>query len=109
METEKEKINIYEQIYEIVRKIPFGRVCTYGIISDYIGTCSPRMVGWAMHQSFYAKEYVPAHRVVNRNGELSGRIHFPTPTMMQELLEQEGIEIKENKIHDFVKLLWRPN
>lgn len=98
----------FEQVYAIVRKVPFGRVTTYGTISDFLQLGSPRMVGWAMNKSFLGNG-VPAHRVVNRHGELSGRNHFPTPTMMQELLENEGITVIDDRIQDFDKILWRPS
>lgn len=97
----------FDQVYDIVRLIPFGRVTTYGTIAGLLGLGSARMVGWALNHSF-TSEGVPAHRVVNRNGELSGRNHFPTPTMMQELLENEGITVVDNKVKDFEKLYWSP-
>lgn len=84
--------------------IPPGKVSTYGIISDYLGLGSPRMVGWALNKSF--DKNVPAHRVVNRNGELSGRNHFPHPDIMQKMLEAEGVIVKDQKIVDFEKLIW---
>lgn len=97
----------FDQVYDIVRLIPFGRVTTYGTIAGFLGLGSARMVGWALNHSFTAGG-VPAHRVVNRNGELSGRNHFPTPAMMQELLENEGVTIVDNKVKDFEKLYWSP-
>lgn len=99
--------NYFEQVYAVTRKIPFGRVSTYGAIADYLALGSARMVGWALNKSF-SGEHVPAHRVVNRKGELSGRVHFPTPTLMQELLEQEGVKIEDHKVVDFKALLWIP-
>lgn len=99
--------NYQEAVYEVVRQIPHGKVCTYGTISDYLSLGSPRMVGWALNRSFSAKA-VPAHRVVNRKGELSGRGHFPTPDMMQELLENEGIKVKNHCIIDFSAHFWHP-
>jgi methylated-DNA-protein-cysteine methyltransferase-like protein len=101
------KETYFEQVYDIVRIIPLGRVTTYGTIAGFLGLGSARMVGWAMNHSFVA-EGVPAHRVVNRNGELTGRNHFPTPTMMQELLENEGVTVVDNKIQDFEKVFWSP-
>lgn len=95
----------HELVYEVVRQIPFGRVSTYGAIADYLALGSARMVGWALFQNL---RNVPAHRVVNRKGELSGRVHFPSPTMMQELLEQEGVEVVNDKVKDFKKLFWSP-
>lgn len=101
------KQHYFHQVFEITRQIPFGRVSTYGAIANYLELGSARMVGWALNKSF-TEQNVPAHRVVNRKGELSGRIHFPTPTMMQELLEQEGIEVVDNRIKGFEDLLWNP-
>ncbi len=97
----------FEQVYDIVRLVPYGRVTTYGTIAAFLGLGSARMVGWAMNHSHSAGN-VPAHRVVNRNGELTGRNHFSTPTMMQELLESEGIVVENDKVRDFEKLYWNP-
>ena len=97
----------YDLVFEVTRKIPFGRVSTYGAIADYLALGSARMVGWALNKSFLGAG-VPAHRVVNRKGELSGRVHFPSPTLMQELLEQEGVTVEDNKVIDFKKHLWIP-
>ena len=102
------KDNYFVKVYDITRKIPFGRVTTYGIIASYLGLGSARMVGWALNKSFSAGLEVPAHRVVNRNGELTGRNHFPSPYMMQQLLESEGIKVENNKVKDFEKILWFP-
>lgn len=97
-----------ERVYEITRQIPKGCVTTYGAIADYLALGSARMVGWALNHCTFGITSIPAHRVVNRNGELSGRNHFPTPTLMQELLEQEGVEIEDNRVKDFKKRLWLP-
>lgn len=97
----------YEQVFEVTRRVPRGRVTTYGAIADYLALGSARMVGWALHNSL-SGDGVPAHRVVNRKGELSGRNHFPTPTMMQELLEQEGVTVLENRVRDFEQRFWHP-
>jgi len=97
----------YEKVYEVVRRIPRGRVTTYGAVADYLALGSARMVGWALNRSF-GLESVPAHRVVNRKGELSGRNHFPGPGMMQALLEQEGLVVRENKVQDFERYFWHP-
>lgn len=94
----------FSDVYELTRRIPAGRVSTYGIISDYLGLGSPRMVGWALNKSF--DRSVPAHRVVNRKGELSGRNHFPGPDMMQKMLEAEGIKVEDSRVVDFERLLW---
>lgn len=98
----------YEQVYELTRLIPYGRVSTYGAIADYLTLGSARMVGWALNQAFHVDD-VPAHRVVNRKGELSGRHHFESPTMMQQLLESEGIQVVDNKVQDFDRLFWNPS
>ena len=98
----------FQEVYEVVRLIPSGRVTTYGAIADYLAKGSAQMVGWAMNKSFSAEEPVPAHRVVNRKGELSGRNSFPTPTMMEELLESEGVTILDNRVVDFETLFWYP-
>ena len=97
------------KIYEIVRKVPKGKVTSYGAIAESIGTkTTARMVGWAMNASHTAIPKVPAHRVVNRNGLLTGRHHFASPTLMQELLEAEKIEIIDNQIINFEKHFWKP-
>ena len=103
----KEEVSKFEAVYAVVRKIPVGRVTTYGAIADYLDRCSPRMVGWALNGSF-SREFIPAHRVVNRKGELTGRHHFPTPTMMQEMLEQEKVTILDDKVLNFNELFWSP-
>lgn len=97
-------------IYELVRKIPRGRVSTYGTLADAIGArLTSRMVGWAMNKAHVVKPKVPAHRVVNRNGLLTGKHHFATPTLMQELLEAEGVEIENDQIIDFKRHYWSPS
>jgi methylated-DNA-protein-cysteine methyltransferase related protein len=101
--------SFFNDVWEVVRLIPKGRVTSYGAIANYLGTkMSARMVGWAMNGSFTVKPKVPAHRVVNRNGMLSGKMHFATPTAMQELLEKEKIKVKDDVIVDFEKLFWDP-
>ncbi|MCB0548746.1 MAG: MGMT family protein [Phaeodactylibacter sp.] len=97
----------YDLVYAVVRHIPRGRVSTYGAIADYLALGAARMVGWALNNSF-SGDGVPAHRVVNRKGELSGRNHWPTPTMMQEMLEQEGVLVEDNRVQEFDKLFWHP-
>lgn len=102
--------NFFQNVYEVVRLIPKGRVTSYGAIAKYLGTArSSRMVGWAMNNSHSQKKYVPAHRVVNRNGMLTGKHHFSAADQMQDLLEKEGIKVKKDKIVDFKKLFWDPN
>ncbi len=94
-------------VYDIVRQVPHGHVTTYGFIAKIAGS-SPRMVGWAMNKANSEKLNVPAHRVVNRQGLLTGFMHFDTPSRMKELLEKEGIVVKNNQIMNFEKHLWQP-
>ncbi len=104
------KQNFYDAVYRVVRRIPRGRVTTYGAVAAATGArMSARMVGWALSMSHHSRSPVPAQRVVNRMGILTGRHHFATPTLMQELLEQEGVEVKENKIVHFKDLFWDPS
>jgi methylated-DNA-protein-cysteine methyltransferase-like protein len=101
--------SFFENVYEVVRQIPKGRVTSYGAIANYLGTkLSARMVGWAMNLAHSAKPKVPAHRVVNRNGMLSGKAHFGTPTLMEELLAKEKIKVEKDAIIDFKNLFWDP-
>ena len=101
--------SFFENVYGVVRQIPKGRVTSYGAIANYLGTkLSARMVGWAMNAAHGAKPKVPAHRVVNRNGMLSGKAHFSTPTLMEELLEKEKIKVEEDTIVNFENLFWDP-
>ena len=92
----------------MTRLIPPGRVTTYGAIAGFLTLGSARMVGWALNQGLATGEQVPAHRVVNRRGELSGRDNFPTPSAMQEALEAEGIRVHEDRIENFDGLFWSP-
>jgi methylated-DNA-protein-cysteine methyltransferase related protein len=102
--------SFFEQVYAVARLIPKGRVTSYGAIAKYLGTArSSRMVGWAMNSSFHVKPKVPAHRVVNRAGLLTGKHHFGSPTRMKELLEKEGIKVKKDQVKDFKKLFWDPS
>lgn len=104
-----EASSFYDKVYKLVRLIPAGKVTSYGAIAAYLGSAqSSRMVGWAMNNAGAQLPYVPAHRVVNRNGLLTGKHHFGTPTAMQEFLEAEGIEVIENQIIDFEKHFWDP-
>lgn len=101
--------DFFQMVYQVVRLIPKGRVTSYGAIAAYLGAkTSSRLVGYAMHGAGSAKPKVPAHRVVNRNGLLSGKHHFETPHKMQELLEKEKINVKNDKIVDFKKVYWDP-
>ena len=100
--------NFFEKVYEVAKQIPFGRVTSYGAIAKYLGTAkSARMVGWAMNASHNNAD-IPAHRVVNRNGLLTGKFHFDGTNLMQQLLENEGIVVKENQIQNFHDVFWDP-
>ena len=106
---ENKNQDFFINVYDVTRLIPKGRVTSYGAIAKYLGAArSSRMVGWAMNNAHGQAKYVPAHRVVNRNGELTGKNHFPSPGLMQELLEKEGIEIKNDKIINFQTHYWDP-
>lgn len=96
----------FDKVFEVTRSIPFGKVTNYGAIADFLALGSARMVGWALNKCEHLS--IPAHRVVNRKGELSGRNQFPTPTIMQELLENEGLEIIDHKIQNFKDHFWHP-
>lgn len=101
-------LSFFEKVYVVVRKIPFGRVTSYGAIANYLGASrSARMVGYAMNSS-HGKD-VPAHRVVNRKGLLTGKHHFEGTNLMQQLLESEGIKVIDNQIQDFENLFWNPS
>lgn len=112
--TNSEKISrknqdFFDSVYQVVRLIPKGRVTSYGAIAKYLGIArSARMVGWAMNASHTAKQEVPAHRVVNRSGLLSGKHHFETPFTMQEKLENEGVKVHGDQVVDFNRLFWDP-
>jgi methylated-DNA-protein-cysteine methyltransferase related protein len=102
-------VSFFKQVYDVVRMVPKGKVTTYGHIASYLGERSAaRMVGWAMNASHYTTPPVPAHRVVNRIGMLTGKNHFQTPELMQKMLENEGIKVVDDKVVDFDKLLWIP-
>ncbi len=98
----------YHKVYAVTRAIPHGKVSTYGHIADYLALGSARMVGWALHQCIGYDENIPAHRVVNAKGELSGRLHFHPPELMQRLLENEGLTIIDHRISNFDHHLWKP-
>lgn len=101
--------SFFDQVYAVVRLVPRGRVTSYGAIAKYLGTArSSRMVGWAMNSAHTVKPKVPAHRVVNRNGLLTGKHHFESPTRMQELLEKEGVKVKNDQVVEFKKRFWDP-
>ena len=102
--------NFFEQVYEVVRQIPRGKVTSYGAIAAVLGTkLSARMVGWAMNGAGRVKPKVPAHRVVNRSGMLTGKIHFGSPDRMKKLLEKEGIKIENDQVTDLKKHFWDPS
>lgn len=102
--------HFFEDVFEVVRLIPEGRVSTYGAIARYLGAAkSSRTVGYALNASIAEGKPVPAHRVVNRAGMLSGKHHFSPPQRMQELLEKEGIGVVKDKVVDFEMLFWDPN
>lgn len=101
--------SFFEDVFEVVRQIPKGKVTSYGAIAAYLGTkLSARMVGWAMNAAGSAKPKVPAQRVVNRNGMLSGKHHFGTPTKMEELLKKDGVKVKNDTVVDFKNIFWDP-
>src|SRR4051812_17997560 len=102
--------SFFEDVWDVVRQIPPGRVTTYGAIAKYLGTkMSARMVGWALNSAHYLQPPVPAQRVVNRMGMLSGKAHFNPPSSMQESLEKEGLTIKDDIIQHFDKHFWDPS
>ena len=99
----------FENVYEVVRQIPKGRVTSFGAIANFLGTkLSARMVGWAMNGAHNVYPPVPAHRVLNRNGMLTGKAHFATPTLMEELLLKEKIKIDNDTVVNFEKIFWDP-
>lgn len=100
--------DFFDKVYQVVRQVPYGRVTSYGAIARYLGTArSARVVGWAMNQS-HGLEDVPAHRVVNRVGLLTGKHHFGGTRLMEQLLESEGVRVTENRVVDFEALFWDP-
>ena len=108
MTSKPENDNFFERVYGIARIIPFGKVTSYGAIAKALGAArSARMVGWAMNAS-HSLDDVPAHRVVNRNGLLTGKMHFDGTNLMQQLLENEGVVVIDNQIVDFEKHFWMP-
>ena len=103
------KLDFFQRVYIVVKKIPYGKVTSYGAIANYLGSPqSSRVVGWAMSNS-HSNNDIPAHRVVNRKGMLTGKHHFPGSNLMEELLQNEGIKIKNNIIVDFENLFWDPS
>lgn len=109
MKYSNDTYNFFERVYEVVKQVPFGRVTTYGAIAKFLGAAkSSRMVGWAMNASHNNME-VPAHRVVNRIGVLTGKHHFSGTNLMQQLLESEGVEVNEDKVINFKEKFWDPS
>lgn len=107
--SEKNK-DFFDMVYQVTRLIPEGRVTSFGAIANYLGSKrGARMVGWALNGSHSQKEFVPAHRVVNRNGILSGKNHFSEPSEMQKRLEEEGVKVEDDQVVEFEKLFWDPN
>lgn len=105
----KQPASFFEDVWEVVRQVPAGRVTTYGAVANYLGTkLSARMVGWAMNAAHTAYPPVPAQRVINRLGILSGKAHFTPPSLMQELLEKDGVTVENDTVKDFDKLFWDP-
>lgn len=103
------QFSFFEDVYDVVRQIPKGRVTSYGAIAKYLGTkLSARMVGWAMNAAHSAKPKVPAQRVVNRNGMLTGKMHFKTPTEMETLLKKDGVLVKKDTVQNFKEIFWDP-
>jgi methylated-DNA-protein-cysteine methyltransferase related protein len=101
--------SFFEDVFAVVRLVPSGRVTSYGAIAEYLGSGgSARMVGWAMNAAHDLVNVIPAHRVVNRNGLLTGKHHFGSPAIMQQLLENEGIKVENDQIVLFEKVFWNP-
>ena len=101
--------NFFQDVYAVTKKIPYGKVTSYGAIARYLGSSkSARMVGWALNNCHTLNEFIPAHRVVNRNGILTGKHHFGAPATMQQLLENEGIKVVNDVIINFKNLFWDP-
>lgn len=102
--------SFFQKVYEVVKQIPYGRVTSYGAIARYLGAAkSARMVGWAMNHSHIAEPGIPAHRVVNRIGMLTGKHHFGSPDLMQQLLENEGHTVINDTITEFPRVFWNPS
>jgi methylated-DNA-protein-cysteine methyltransferase-like protein len=105
----KQNSDFFSRVYDVTRCIPFGRVTSYGAIANYLGTGrSARMVGWALNASHTGKDFIPAHRVVNRNGLLTGKRHFGNSSTMRQLLENEGMVIEDDQIINFNEKFWDP-
>lgn len=105
-----ENEGFFSRVYDVTRLIPRGRITSYGAIARYLGTAqSARMVGWALNSSHSIPGFIPAHRVVNRNGMLTGKHHFGNSSTMQQLLENEGFTIKDDRVNEFSERFWDPS
>ncbi len=110
MERSNDQVSFFEKVYQVVELIPYGRVTSYGAIAGYLGSRgSARMVGWAMNASHSAVRSIPAHRVVNRIGMLTGKHHFGSPDIMRQLLENEGVAVDNDRVVEFGKHFWDPS
>jgi len=108
--TQNSTHTFFDKVYAVVREIPYGRITTYGAIAAFLGSRgSSRMVGWAMNHSHASDPSLPAHRVVNRNGVLTGKHHFGSPALMEQLLENEGVEIESDRVRNFDQHFWDPS
>ena len=106
----KKENDFFSRVYEVAKLIPYGRVTSYGAIARFLGAGrSARMVGWALNASHNRQEFIPAHRVVNRNGLLTGKFHFGNTSTMKQLLENEGIKVDDDRIMDFTQKFWDPS
>ena len=105
-----EENNFFSRVYEVTKLVPHGRITSYGAIARYLGSGrSARMVGWALNASHSESEFIPAHRVVNHIGLLTGKLHFGNSTTMQQLLENEGITVEDDRVRDFKEKFWDPS
>jgi methylated-DNA-protein-cysteine methyltransferase related protein len=110
MKDNRDQRDFFEKVFAVVRLVPYGKVTSYGAVARYLGAgSSARTVGWAMNMAHHLKEPVPAHRVVNRNGLLTGKHHFETPETMERLLTEEGITVINDAIQNFEQHYWDPN
>jgi methylated-DNA-protein-cysteine methyltransferase-like protein len=108
-QSQKQNSDFFQRVYDVTKLIPYGRITSYGAIARYLGTGrSARMVGWALNVSHSRTEFIPAHRVVNRNGLLTGKHHFGNSSTMQQLLENEGIIVEHDRITNFTEKFWDP-
>jgi methylated-DNA-protein-cysteine methyltransferase related protein len=109
MKDKRNQQDFFDLVFQVVRQIPEGKITSYGAIARYLGIgSSARTVGWAMNASHHQKEYVPAHRVLNRNGQLTGKFHFNPPESMQQALEAEGVVVVEDQVQNFKNHYWDP-